>query len=219
MLTKPMCDGECTMPPAGSGPAPGFGTLSVLMPPGRYTVRLTVDGKTQEQPLEVLKDPNQKETDQDIRASTDLLLAIQNDMNNASEMLGTIETVRSQIEALAPQLANVAEVRATADDVAKKFLGVEGNLVDPRLTGRGQDEVRYPVKLGGQLNWLAGGVSASDYAPTTQQGQVQQVLDKQARDTRDALQRLIAGDLARLNAQLKAKGLKTIEVSMPAVVF
>jgi hypothetical protein len=48
---------------------------------------------------------------------------------------------------------------------------------------------------------------------------VQQVLDKQARDTRDALQRLIAGDLARLNSQLKAKGLKTIEVSMPAVVF
>jgi hypothetical protein len=219
MLTKPMYDAEFTMQPDGSRPAPGFGTLSVLMPPGRYTVRLTVDGKTQEQPLEVLKDPNQKETDQDIRASTDLLLAIQNDMNNASEMLGTIETVRSQIEALAPQLANAAEVRATADDVAKKFLGVEGNLVDPRLTGRGQDEVRYPVKLGGQLNWLAGGVSASDYAPTTQQGQVQQVLDKQARDTRDALQRLIAGDLARLNAQLKAKGLKTIEVSMPAVVF
>ena len=219
MLTKPMYDAEFTMQPDGTRPAPGFGTLSVLMPPGRYTVRLTVDGKTQEQPLDVLKDPNMRETDQDIRASTDLLLAIQNDMNNAVEMLSTIESVRSQIQALAPRLANAADVRATADSVEKKFLGVEGNLVDPRLTGRGQDEVRYPVKLGGQLNWLAGGVSASDYAPATQQVQVQQVLNKQARDTRDALQRLISGDLARLNAQLSAKGIKTIAVSMPAVVF
>ena len=219
MLTKPMYDAEFTMQPDGSRPAPGFGTLSVLMPPGRYTVRLTVDGKTQEQPLDVLKDPNMRETDQDMRASTDLLLAIQNDLNNAVEMLSTIESVRSQIQALAPQLANAADVRTTADSVEKKFLSVEGNLVDPRLTGRGQDEVRYPVKLGGQLNWLAGGVSASDYAPATQQVQVQQVLNKQARDTRDALQRLISGDLARLNAQLSAKGIKTITVSMPAVVF
>ena len=117
------------------------------------------------------------------------------------------------------ELANAAEVRASADTVEQKFMGVEGNIVDLRMTGRGQDEVRYPVKLGGQLNWLAGGVSASDYAPTSQQRQVGTLLNKQARDTRDALQKLISGDLARLNAQLRAKGLKTIEVAMPAVVF
>jgi len=42
-------------------------------------------------------------------------------------------------------------------------------------------------------------------------------LAKQTRDTRDALQKLIAGDLARLNAQLRAKGLKTIDLG--SVVF
>ena len=219
LRTKPLNDPEFTMDPDGTRPAPGFGPSPVLMPPGRYTVRLTVDGKTQTQPLDVLKDPNMKETDLDIRASTDLLLALKTDKNNAAEMLSTIETVRSQIQTLAPQLANAADVRASADSVERKFLAVEANLLDPRLTGHGQDGVRYPAKLVDQLNWLAAGVSASDYAPTSQQKEVGALLNKQARDTRDALQRLISGDLARLNSQLRAKGIKTIDVTMPAVVF
>ena len=62
-----------------------------------------------------------------------------------------------------------------------------------------------------------GGVSASDFTPASQQRDVAVILAKQTKDTRDALQRLIAGDLARLNAQLRAKGLKTIELG--TVVF
>ena len=77
--------------------------------------------------------------------------------------------------------------------------------------------MRYPVKIGGQLNWLAGGVSASDFTPASQQRDVAGILAKQTRDIRDALQKLIAGDLARLNAQLRAKGLKTIDLG--SVVF
>jgi len=39
----------------GTRAAPGFGALSVLMPPGRYTVKLTVGGQSFTQPLEVRK--------------------------------------------------------------------------------------------------------------------------------------------------------------------
>jgi hypothetical protein len=130
-------------------------------------------------------------------------------------MLNTIENVRAQIESLnAP-----ADVRAPADSVEKKFMAVEGNIVDLRMTGRGQDEVRYPVKLGGQLNYLAGGISASDFTPTAQQREVDQVLAKEVRDTRAALQAVIQNDLAKLNVLLRSKGLKTIDATLPAVVF
>jgi hypothetical protein len=94
---------------------------------------------------------------------------------------------------------------------------VEGNLIDLRLSGRGQDEVRYPARLGAQLNYLAGGTSASDFTPTTQQREVNQVLAKQGRDTRAALQALIQNDLAKFNALLRSKGLKTIDAG--SVVF
>jgi hypothetical protein len=181
-------------------------------------VKLTVDGQSYSQPLTVLKDPNQRETDADIVASTNLLKSIQTDMNTAAEVLGTSESARSQILALGDDIRSKSpDLRPLADSVEQKFMSVGANIVDPRLTGRGQDEVRYPVKIGGQLNWLAGGVSASDFTPAAQQRDVAGLLAKQTKDTRDALQRVIAGDLARLNAQLRAKGFKTIDLG--AVVF
>jgi hypothetical protein len=215
MRTKPQYDADFAMDPDGTRTAPGFGTLAVLMPPGRYTVKLAVDGQTLTQPLDVLKDPNTTVTEADIRTSNALLTSMQNDMNATTDMLNTIENVRAQIESLnAP-----ADVRASADSVERKFVSVEGNIVDPRMTGHGQDEVRYPVKLGGQLNYLAGGISASDFTPTAQQREVDQVLAKEVRDTRAALQALIQNDLAKLNALLRSKGLKTIDATLPAVVF
>jgi photosystem II stability/assembly factor-like uncharacterized protein len=218
MRTKPLNDPEFTMFPDGTRPAPGFGTLSVLMPPGRYTVRLAVDGQTQSQPLDVLKDPNIPVTAQDIQASAALLTNMQGDMNAAVDMLGSIENVRAQIQSLDGQSAATADVKSAADSVERKFMTVEGNLVDLRMTGRGQDEVRYPAKIGAQLNYLAGGISASDFTPTTQQRDVDQVLAKQVRDTRSALQALIQNDLAKLNALLRSKGLKAIDPGS-AVVF
>ncbi|HEX8943569.1 MAG TPA: hypothetical protein VF785_10555, partial [Gemmatimonadaceae bacterium] len=175
--------------------------------------KLAVDGQTYTQPLDVLKDPNTNVTDVDIRASSALLTNMQGDMNATADMLNTIENVRAQIEGLSAP----TDVRSSADSVEKKFMSVEGNIVDLRMTGRGQDEVRYPVKLGGQLNYLAGGISASDFTPTTQQREVDQVLAKQVKDTRAALQALIQNDLAKLNTLLRSKGLKTIDASLPVV--
>jgi len=42
---------------------------------------------------------------------------------------------------------------------------------------------------------------------------------KQMRATRAALEQLMNKDLATFNALLRAKGLKTIDVTLPAVVF
>ena len=83
MRTKPLYDEPFELDSAGTRDAPGFGALSVLLPPGRYTVQLTVDGQTQSQPLEVLKDPNSFATDQDIAASSEALLKLQAEQNAA----------------------------------------------------------------------------------------------------------------------------------------
>jgi photosystem II stability/assembly factor-like uncharacterized protein len=221
MRTKPLYDAEFTMDADGTRPAPGFGTLSVLMPPGRYTVRLTAAGKTMTQPLEVLKDPNERVTALDMTASIDLLKKVQADMTTSADMLLTIESVRAQLDSLAAQTGNssMADVRSQGDSLGRKFVVVEGNLIDVRMTGRGQDEVRYPAKLGAQLNYVAGGIAASDFAPAAQQQKVSQVLAKQVRDTHAALQSLINTDLAKFNTLLRSRGLKTIDATVPAVVF
>ena len=222
MRTKPMNDPEFTMDPDGTRAAPGFGTLAVLMPPGRYTVKLTVDGQSFTQPLEVRRDPNERTTEQDIKASTDQLLALQADINNSADVLNSTEVVRAQIVTLQAQLLNDrknADVKAQVDALEQKMLGLVGKIVDPRLTGRGQDEVRYPARAGAQLNYLANGIAGSDFAPTTQQREVSGVLDKEVKENRATFDQIIARDLAALNDLLKKRGLKTIDITVPPVVF
>jgi photosystem II stability/assembly factor-like uncharacterized protein len=216
MRTKPTYDEEFTMDPDGTRPAPGFGNITVQMPPGSYTVRLTVDGTTLTQPLQVLKDPMSRVPDAEIAASVAALVKLQTDLNNTADMLNTIESARSQIESLAAQNASV---RAQADSMEQKLIQVERNIIDPRMTGQGQDEVRYPVKLGGQIGYLANTIGASDWAPTRQQQDVTVILQKQERDTRTALEGVLSKDLSAFNTMLKGKGLRTIDVSLPAIVF
>ena len=222
MRTKPMNDIEFTMDPDGTRAAPGFGTLAVLMPPGRYTVRLTVEGQTLTAPLEVRKDPNELTSEAEIKAATDHLIAMQADINNTVEVLNTSEVVRAQIVALEAQLQNDpknADVKTQVDALEQKMLGLVKQIVDPRLTGRGQDEVRYPAKVGAQLNYLAGGVAASDFAPTAQQREVNGVLDKQVKANRATFDQIVSKDLAALNDLLKRRGLKPIDITAPPVVF
>jgi photosystem II stability/assembly factor-like uncharacterized protein len=222
LRTKPTYDPEFTMSPDGTRSATGFGTVSVLMPPGRYSVKLTVDGQSFTTPLMVLRDPNSTNvTDASIRAAAARLMTIQNELNTAADALTAIEGVRVQTGALEGDLAsaNNADLRAATDSLEKKFIALESRILDLRLTGEGQDEVRWPVKLGGQLSYLAGGISASDFAPTAQQRDVHAVLSKETRDVYTGLQTLIRADVAALNARLRARGLKPIDVALPAVVF
>ena len=139
--------------------------------------------------------------------------------NATADMLHSIEAVRSQLATMSATSSTPADVRAAGDSVDRKFIDVEQTIVDLRLTGRGQDEVRWPVQLGGQVSYLAGGIGASGFAPTAQQGSVNGILVKQMRDTRRALEQVMNKDLQAFNALLRARGLKTIDVTLPAVVF
>jgi hypothetical protein len=113
----------------------------------------------------------------------------------------------------------MANVRAGGDSLANKLTTIEGNLIDLRMTGRGQDEVRYPARIGAQLNYLAGGIAASDFTPSAQQRSVDRLLAQQVKDTRSALEALLKNDLSRFNTLLRTKGLKPIEASLGGVVF
>ena len=207
LRTKPLHNAEFTMERDGTRSAPGIGRLAVLMPPGSYTVKLTVDGQSYSQPIEVRKDPNSSATLQDIQAANALLLELQRDIDAAARMLISIESARQRVQ----NLTGSADLRAAADSLEQKLITVEQNIIDLRLSGRGQDEVRWPAMLGARLSHLANGVAASDFTPTVQQREVQQLLAKQVADTRAALDRVMQTDLVAFNRLLNARGMKPIE--------
>ena len=82
--------------------------------------------------------------------------------------------------------------------------------MDLRLTGQGQDGIRFESKVLGKLGYLAGGLSGADFRPTDQQVEVQGILNVQVTEQVEALDALLRTDLAALNQMLRTKGMTII---------
>lgn len=189
--------------------APGTARLTILHPPGTYTVRLTVDGATQTQPLVVRKDPNSAGTEADIAAQTQIVSGLRDELNTAAAAVSRIESARVQLEGL-PRLTTDTTMRRAAGDMNQKLIDLEMNLVELRMTGAGQDGVRFGSKLIAKIGYLATGMSSGDFKPTNQHLEVQGILAEQLRTQLRALDALMTGALAALNDQLKSKNLPII---------
>jgi photosystem II stability/assembly factor-like uncharacterized protein len=199
---------EVRLGPDGTRPAPGVGRMSLLMPPGTYTVKVRVGGQELTQPLVVRKDPNSAGTEEEIQTQNRVLVALQADLGAAADMVNQMESVRSQLLGLKAVLPG--ELRTGADSLERMFAALEGELLELRVTGRGQDNIRWPTRLAGQISYLANGIASSDFAPTTQQTEVQQLLEGQLKTVRARLDTLVNQHLAGFNARLKERSVGTV---------
>jgi len=72
--------------------------------PGKYTVRLTVDGQALTQPLTIVKNPNVHASDEDLAAAFKLQLRIRDDVTKTSEAANKLEWMRKQLDVIARML-------------------------------------------------------------------------------------------------------------------
>ena len=198
-------------------PAPR-GRTSILQPPGTYTVTLEVNGHEFSQALTVLKDPNSEGTEADIRMQLALVAQIRDDLNVASDMVNRVEWVRRQLydlQAVLRDQGGAEEIVTAAEELDTQLVGVEEGLIQMRLTGTGQDGVRWPVKLVGRLGYLAGAVATADFPPTDQHGEVHQVLKGRLVQLQNALDELLRTELPAFNQMLRAQNLAPVITEEP----
>src|SRR5262249_17347798 len=107
----------------------GAQTSGPIALPGKYTVQLIVNGKTETQPLTILKDQEIKTNDADLAASVAAQVRVRDDLNASADLVNKLEVMRKQI--LDQREANKAkaDVVAALDDLNKKMLDVELQLV------------------------------------------------------------------------------------------
>lgn len=189
--------------------------LSILQPPGAYTVTLEVDGRTFSQPLTVRKDPNSDGTEADIAAQIALLQRIRADHDSAAVAINRIEWTRRQLQDLGAILRDqggngTTELLAASDSLERKLIAVEEHLIQLRLTGTGQDGVRWPARLSERLRYLMGNVATADFRPTDQQGEVHAVLKAELDAVRRDLEAILSTDLPALNRLLQQRNLPGI---------
>ena len=209
MRTPPQYAPEIRLNAEGWRALPEGGRMTILMPPGTYTVKLTVDGQEYSQPLTVLKDPNTGSSDADIQKQTATMMELRKDLEAAADLTNQIEIIRAQLNDLR-QLVRDPSVKTAADDLEKKLTDIEDNLIQRKFSGQGQDTTRFPTKLIGKITYLAGGVSGGDYPPNTQQQEVKAMFESQLASLRKQLDAVVSGDLADLNRMLRDKNIGNV---------
>jgi hypothetical protein len=185
--------------------------------PGKYQVRLTVDGKSQTQPLEIVPDPRLKVTNEDLKKQFDLMTAILGKVTQVHDAIQQMRDVRAQINALNKRLtqekfANAKTVADAGAALDKKMTAVEEALIQTKARS-GQDVLNYPIRLNNLLVALGGVVNSADAAPTKQDYELFDELSKQADDELAKWNNIVKTDLASFNTLVRQQEVPAIGIT------
>ncbi len=189
------------------------GRISILAPPGDYTVALMVGDEEQTAPIEVRKDPNSEGSLEDIAAQTELLRLLRADLEMVAGMVNEIEWFRRQVldlKALAEDAGRVEDIASLVDGFDGSLLAIEENLIQLLITGTGQDQIRWPTQLAGKITYLAGAVATADFPPTDQMREVYEKLHAQVMERSAEFDEVVESDLSGVNGMLESTGMPTI---------
>jgi photosystem II stability/assembly factor-like uncharacterized protein len=214
LRTNPMYGHELPLGPDGTRPpAGGAGQQSLLSPPGTYTVKLTIGGKDFTEQLTVRKDPHSGGTEADIQAQTAVLTDLRGGMNTAVDAINQLEYIRAQVQTIMRSTPE-GELRRAATELNDKLSDLEMNLYELRITG-GQDGVRYAAKLLSRFNYLANGISSSDFRPTDQHIETAKLLQDRLKGELSAIGTAIERDVATFNDMLRRESAGQVVTKVP----
>jgi len=219
LRTTPLFAPDVPFGPEGWRKAPALTRLSILVPPGTYSVTLAVGGEKFAQKLNVLKDPHTAGSESDIQAQSRLQTALYDEMNSQSVTVNQIESLRVQLAALGKELGDAESakpLRKSANDLGEKLATIEGTLLQLKLTGRGQDDCRWSPMLLQKVYYLFSQLdSSADFPPTTQQIAVQEELKQWGSKSSQDFQQFVEKDLAAFNAMLREHNIGNIYLKTP----
>jgi photosystem II stability/assembly factor-like uncharacterized protein len=159
------------------------GSRGPLAMPGKYQVRLTVDGKSQTAPFEITLDPRVNVSQADLQKQFDLLIQVRDELSRVYDTVNQIQDVRTQMDGLKKRLPDNNAVKPTlnaADALDKKLLLVRDDLAQMKIRSN-EDSLAYPQRVDSELSGLAMAVGVgTDSAPTEAEYQVFDKLKKQA---------------------------------------
>jgi photosystem II stability/assembly factor-like uncharacterized protein len=193
-----------------------------LVVPGRYQVRLTVDGKSVTAPLEILIDPNGPAPAADLQAALKLQLRIKDDVARVSDKVNLLEQMRHQLEEMKAKTAQGDAEYARLDAMDQKLQAVEYEMFSKDLAPSDDKYYVSAYKIYFNLLWLnaeissgggdvAGGVGRG---PTAAQPRILAMLEEQLATAEGHYQALMTRDVAAFNQAQVAKGLPELSTTL-----
>ena len=167
--------------------------------------------------MELLLDPDSTASAADLAAQQALLVQIRDGIERAAAILNQAERLRRDLRRLEDRLSrrggevDVFDATNRADSLRQELRAIEGAFFDLRLTGTGQDSLRWPRLLYARLTYLARSVGQADARPTDQQAAVWRLLRDELAEQEERFGATLAGPLADLNRTLADSGFPLVD--------
>jgi hypothetical protein len=178
--------------------------------PGTYTVRLTVNGRSQTQPLRVRMDPRVKTPKSGLEQQFALSMEMYDGQLEVIKAVDEVREVRAQIKSLQERAGQTALSDALAA-LDKKVSALEGaRSFGFRRGGFGRPDTLGV--MGMMLGMFLRELQAADVSPTTQMAAAVADAARTLADLMGRWSALKTRDLAELNSRLRAANLPPIEI-------
>ena len=183
-------------------------TTGPRVSPGKYSVRLTVDGKTQTQSFEVKKDPRLETTPEEYAKQLSLSLQLRDKLSDTNGAVIRIRELRKQLDEYTKR--DSKKVADAAKALNQKLTAVEEELYQTKNRAS-EDPLNYPIKLNNKLAHVLGVVQSSDNQPTQQSYMVYEDLATQVNAELKKLDVLMGADLVAFNKLIRDENVPAVQ--------
>ncbi|MGH6889384.1 MAG: WD40/YVTN/BNR-like repeat-containing protein [Rhizomicrobium sp.] len=138
--------------------------------PGRYTVKLTVGGKSQSVPLVLMLDPRDHGSAPGLAQKFTLSMRVYHDQDTLHRAVNGIRAAKAELAALHLKGGVNAGLAGQADALARQASGIEGQLMQVNIKGS-EANLNFPGMLNEQIYSFAGLLEDADTAPNVPEQQ------------------------------------------------
>ena len=182
----------------------GATTNGPLALPGTYQVRLTVDGKSQTQPLVVKKHPLRNTPDADLAAQFNMAIQIRDKISEANSAVIKIRKIKDDVKDRLAKSTD-AQLKAAGDRLTANLSAVEEDLYQVRNQS-GQDPLNFPIKTNNRFASLLGMTLRGEGKPTANIPVIFEDLKKELKAEIDRLEKVLSTDLPSFNTEARRAG-------------
>jgi photosystem II stability/assembly factor-like uncharacterized protein len=186
-------------------------TRGPKLPPGRYQVKLTADGKTLTQSFEIKADPRLTTAPADYAKQLELGLKIRDKLTETHNAIIQIRDVRKQIEDLLKRVPQSKPLNDAGTALNKKLTTIEEALYQTKNQSN-QDPLNFPIRLNNKLAALGGVVGSADAAPTAQSYAVYDELVASIDAELQKLSQIVKTDVPAFNQLVRDQNIPAVVV-------
>jgi hypothetical protein len=183
--------------------------------PGKYTVKLTMEGKTYTQPLAVKMDPRIKTSEADLHKQFEMEAGAVEGMNESYQALRQVQSLRAQIKDRAGKAKGaLADSIGALEKQAAELEGASQSAFFGLPPGGKQPE-NFST-LNQHFAALLAVADSADAAPTTQASAVYLEIEGALEKLVDRWKKIQSTDLPALNSSLKKSHLPEVDPNQPS---